>query len=287
LLKLTFITDEATQEPAEFIRLAEQHGVDAIELRTVYDRHCSDLSRDERAALKGQLDAAGLAVCCIDSSVFKIDLVDDLTIEYAKLERALKAAHDFGAPYVRIFSFWRGCDCPFRMQRVNQAVARAADIAAKAGKTLLVENGKRTTHATGADLAALMQQVSHEALCVLWDPANSVLGGTDVDPLGYGFKLARPHTRHVHLKQVHRHPVEDKLCYGPLRDGTLNIDRFISQLVASRYNDYVSVETHWRPGKWFTEHELDHPGGQDFSADGWQVTSEALQFLSQRVHALA
>lgn len=286
MLKLSFITDEATQEPEDFIRLARQQEIESVELRTVDGRHCSDLNAQERLSIKRKLDKAHLAVCCIDSSVFKTDLVADLSGEYAKLDRALRAACDFDAPFVRIFSFWRQVpEDPLRANRIVSAVRQAADVAAKFGKILLVENGKRTTHATGAELALLMQQIPHEALRLLWDPANSIYGGTDSDPLGRSFLLSRPYICHVHLKQVHSCLNDGTLWYGPLQGGMLEIDRFVAELVSSKYKGYVSLETHWRPDRWFAEHELDYPGGRAFSADGWDVTAQALQFLSQRVHA--
>ena len=106
-MKLTFITDEATQQPEEFIALARKHGSDAVELRTLRNKHVSNLDADERALLASQLRDAGLGVCCIDSPVFKSSIHEDHEVQYVKLGRALDAAAYFVAPLVLIFSFWR------------------------------------------------------------------------------------------------------------------------------------------------------------------------------------
>ncbi len=286
MIKPTFITDEATQDPVEFAALARAHGVDAVELRTVFDTHCASLGDADRRQLTDVLRGEGLQVCCIDSAVFKADLLDDLTPEFDKLARSLEAAQRFDAPYVRIFTFWREAGEPGREARILAAVDKAVDMATQAGKCLLVENGKRTTHATGSELAQLMKHRGGPALQVLWDPANSLYGGTDADPLAQGFDRAAQYIRHVHLKQVHRHQTEDRLVYGPMQGGQLDIDRMIAQLVSAGYAGYISLETHWRPDKWFTEMELDYPGGTSFSRNGHDATSQSLAFLSHRLSEL-
>jgi len=284
MIKLSFITDEASQDPAACVALARAFSLDAVELRTVLDKHCMFLGAGERASLRGQFLDAGLGVCCIDSPVFKCELDDPLDIELDKLARCADIANHLGCQYVRIFSFWRTPMTPRGRDRIETALRDATSFAQANGIVLLVENGKRSNHSTGVELAALLNEIGSPALQALWDPANSVYGGTDSDPLAAGYRRLSQHIRHVHLKQVHA-GANGKLRYGTFHQGLIDFDRLFRQLAEDGFDGYASVETHWRVGaEWgadrhFSEDQLDYPGGGDFSRGGHAATAESLHVL--------
>lgn len=288
MIRLSFITDEASQDPGTCVALAQALSLDAVELRTVSDKHCMFLSAGERAALRGQFADAGLEVCCIDSPVFKCELEAPLDIELGKLARCIDIANHFGCPYVRIFSFWRAAARSAGWATIGAALRAAASLAQANGIVLLVENGKRSNHATGIELAALLDQCGTSALQALWDPANSVYGGTDPDPLGAGYAQLSSHIRHVHLKQVHA-GAAGKLRYGPFQHGLIDFARLFRQLAQDGFDGYASVETHWRSGdgwgagRHFSEHQLDYPGGADFSHGGEAATAASLRLMQAMV----
>lgn len=294
MIKLSFITDEASQDPATCVALAQAFALDAVELRTVFDKHCMALSREERAALRGQLRDAGLAVCCIDSTVFKCELDAPLDVELGKLARCIDIATFLGCPYVRIFSFWRAAPSANARARIDAALRAAAAHAQADGIVLLIENGKRANYATGVELAALLDEIDNPGIQALWDPANSLYGGTDADPLAAGYTRLAPHIRHVHLKQVHAGSA-GTLRYGAFKQGMLDFTRLFRQLAQDGYEGHASVETHWRSdAQWgaagqFTEEQLDYPGGAAFSRGGHGATAASLQVLrdliAELVHA--
>lgn len=284
MIKLSFITDEASQDPAACVALAQAFSLDAVELRSVFDQHCMFLDDSKRASLRAQFLDAGLGVCCIDSPVFKCELDDPLDIELDKLARCADIANYLGCPYVRIFSFWRTPMTPRGRDQIGAALRAATSLAQASGIVLLVENGKRSNHATGVELAALLKQIGSPALHALWDPANSVYGGSDPDPLAAGYTRLSQHIRHVHLKQVHA-GADGKRRYGTFQQGLIDFKRLFRQLAQDDFDGYASVETHWRAdagwgaGRHFSENQLDYPGGADFSRGGYGATSESLQVL--------
>jgi len=290
MIKLSFITDEAAQDPAACVALAQALSLDAVELRTVYDKHCMLLGAGERDRLRGQLRDAGLGVCCIDSPVFKCDLDAPLHTELDKLARCADIANYLGSPYVRIFSFWRTALTPPMRDRIETALRAAAACAQAHGIVLLVENGKRSNHATGVELAALLDEMQLPTLAALWDPANSVYGATDPDPLAAGYRCLARHIRHVHLKQVHA-GAGGQLRYGAFAGGLLDFARLLRQLARDGFDGYASVETHWRAGAaWragghFSEEQLDYPGGAAFSRGGEEATAESLRALQDLMPA--
>jgi sugar phosphate isomerase/epimerase len=226
-----------------------------------------------------------MTVCCISSSVFKSPVDGDIGAELRKLEQCVESANRLGTTLIRIFSFWR--------QPVNEAVeakvldslGKAAEIAVAGGVCLAIENGKRTMHSTGAELGALLRQLDSSVFGAVWDPGNCLFGGTDDAPLINGYPQLKHRVLHVHIKD----PVRDKagkLHYGPFGCGVLGIEEQFKLLRADGYQGYISAETHWRPGKVFLEEELDAPGGNAFSKDGYGATDAALSFLTGTLREL-
>lgn len=278
-MKITFITDEATQDPKLFVRLAKAHGLAALELRTVWDKHVADLSREERETLRSMLRDEGLSICCIGSPVFKCDLDDDLAAQFEKLLRCLDIASFFDAPLIRIFSFWRK---PEQMDsldhRMVTALRKAADLVKGNDVRLAIENGKRTMHSTGLELGKLMGVLDPEIFSVVWDPANSIFGGLDKQPVTCGYPFIAPHVRHVHIKDPYV-DAAGRREYVRLGQGQLDIRSQLMALQKDNFQGFLSLETHWRPDRKLDEQDLDRPGGEDFSRSGLHATDDSLTQL--------
>ncbi len=277
-MKLTFITDEATQQPSEFIALAQQFALDSVELRTVSGKHVSKFDEQEQRQLSTQLEDAGLGVCCIGSPVFKCDLDASLDDEMEKLRRALHAANYLGAPLVRIFTFWRRDNRELYLDRVRESLDRAGEVAKPTGIGLTIENGKRTMHSTGAELAELMRELDPKIFSVLWDPGNSIYGRTDPDPISNGYPLVADYVKHVHIKDPEVYS-DGQRRYVELGKGQLDLRKQMNALHEHSYGGYISLETHWRPARVMSENELDYPGGESFSDSGYAATAKSLARL--------
>lgn len=277
-MKISFITDEATQSLSELIALAQRFHIDAVELRTVEDRHVAMMTASERRELGKRLDGAGIGVCCIGSPAFKCDFFADHEAELDKLRRALDAAASLGCGLVRIFSFWRRPDRAGIVPRIPEVLQRAGDLARPTGICLGIENGKRTMHGTGAELAELLDVLDDDVFAAVWDPGNSIFGGLDADPIGNGFPRLAGRIRHVHLKDPLVY--EGGRQYVELGAGQLDIPRQLRVLREHAYDGYVSLETHWRPNRVMADIELDYPGGHTFSDSGYDATAASLARLT-------
>lgn len=277
-MRLSFITDEATQDPSRFIALAQQFEVEAVELRTVLGRSVWELTADELAALRASLQAAGLGVCCIGSSVFKSDFRLGYQPELHKLRAVLDAASELACPLVRVFSFWRSPERAAVMENVVEALAAAGEMARTRGVLLAIENGKRTMHATGVELAELLDGLVPGPFGALWDPGNAVFGGLDDAPLDNGYPPLARRILHVHIKDPLVYRDGDRR-YVPLGAGQLDLARQLQLLHHDGFSGFVSLETHWRPDRILSETGLDYPGGHDFSAGGEEATAQGLAHL--------
>lgn len=277
-MKLTFITDEATQDTSTFIDLAREFQIDSVELRTVANKHVSNFNESERIELHSRLQDANLKICCIGSSVFKCDLDVDLNNEMNKLRKSLEIAQYLGAPLVRIFTFWRKEDREKYLDKVKTALLLALEVARPTGIGLAIENGKRTMHSTGAELEALVRELDTSVFSILWDPGNSIYGGTDLQPVTNGYPCIAAFVSHVHIKDPLVYST-GKRQYVELGKGQLELAAQIEALRKNRFKGYISLETHWRPQHVMSEVELDYPGGEKFSNSGYTATRSSLARL--------
>jgi sugar phosphate isomerase/epimerase len=277
-MKLSFITDEATQDPAAFVALARRHGLDAVELRSVEGEPVYRFEPARLRALRDLLRANGLNVCCLDTPVFKSEAVADPSPDIEKLRLALRAAAALETPLVRIFTFWKPAGRDTEPSLIEHALERAHAEVHGSGLRLLVENGKRTNHQTGMDLAALLDTLCPQCFGVVWDPGNSLLGGADPDPVANGYAALRGRIAHVHVKDPKLAP-DGSREYVELGRGDLRIRDQVAALHADGYTGYLSLETHWRTSGRLTEEQMDAPYGEAFSSSGFEATELSLRTL--------
>ena len=148
----------------------------------------------------------------------------------------------------------------------------------------MIENGKKTMHANGVELAELLAELDQAVFGALWDPGNSIFGGTDADPLAIGFPAVASFVEHVHIKdpQIYR---DGSRSYVALGDGALGVRAHVRALRAAGYGGCVSLETHFRPDRRLAEPDLDFPGGSQFSHTGFSATREGMLRLVALVNA--
>lgn len=277
-MRLSLITDEASQKPEQFLRLVVRQGVDALELRSVWNQHVSDLPAGRLAELWHAVHDAGCTVACISTSVFKCSIDMPVERELTKLNRALDAAAALRCTLLRIFTFWRGETRDDA--RIAAAVTRAHEEATARGMTVAIENGKRTSHASGGELAdflALLERQGVHGIGAVWDPANSVAAGFAPQSLRDGYEALQRHVVHVHVKDLRW--TGDAFVHVPIGQGVIDWDEQAGLLARDGYRGFLSLETHWRPDAPLPADALDLPGGDAFSAGGMFATEVCVRAL--------
>jgi len=277
-MRLTFITDEATQDFCQAISLAKRLSLEAIELRTVQGKPCSLLTAPECQELKATLDAGEMRVCCVASPVYKCSVRGSLNFELEKLQHAILVAEILECPYVRIFSFWRDNSLLPSDAAIVENMELAADCVRGTSVKLLIENGRRTCHATASELVRLSTFIDLDCIRFLWDPANPIFGGIEKDPLGSDFIDLIPLIAHVHVKDP-IYESDSNRTYVRFGEGQLDIPKLLHTLQEHNYSGFLSVESHWRTDRQFTPEELDMPGGYEFSRNGTESVVDSIRFL--------
>jgi sugar phosphate isomerase/epimerase len=259
-LPIAAITDEFSPDLSRAIPMLKEIGMSAAELRVVNGKNIMDLSRDELKQAKDSLGTAGLKVISIASPLLKCVLPNAPDVDsrfqhdiFASkhtfddqprlTDHALELAEFFGAPIIRVFSYWRTVEPEKCFDAITKALSDLADKAAAHNVTIGLENEHACNVGTAAESAKVLTAVNHPHLKLVWDPANALVGGENPFPDGYRL-LPKNRISHVHAKDCHMEghtPV-----WGPL--GTRHVDwkGQIAALVEDGYDGFLSLETHWQ-----------------------------------------
>jgi sugar phosphate isomerase/epimerase len=259
-LPIAAITDEFSPDLSRAIPMLKEIGMSAAELRVVNGKNIMDLSRDELKQAKDGLGTAGLKIISIASPLLKCVLPNAPDVDsrfqhdiFASkhtfddqprlTDHALELAEFFGAPIIRVFSYWRTVEPEKCFDAITKALSDLADKAAAHNVTIGLENEHACNVGTAAESAKVLTAVNHPHLKLVWDPANAMVGGENPFPDGYRL-LPKNRISHVHAKDCHMEghtPV-----WGPL--GTRHVDwkGQIAALVEDGYDGFLSLETHWQ-----------------------------------------
>lgn len=278
LFPVSVITDEISQDIEVACQLADKHHLAAIEIRSVNETAPEQLTD---AQISQILETAGrydLQISALCSSVLKCQQGED---DEEKLHNAIRVAKKLGCRMIRAFSYFASDD--YDEDALIIKLRRYAEIAAKDGVVLVLENEPSVNASTGKKLADLLDKVSCSNVGALWDPGNNLYGVDEIAyPDGYGF--IKDHIFHVHLKDAVRTAEETQgaaLCRGEA-----GFEGFFSALIADGYSGFVTVETHYKKNATIDKDLLLRPFGSAFSDGGYESTDECLENLFQCLHGL-
>ena len=276
----SFITDEASQYPEEFLQLAGKHGVRSLEVRSVWGAHIGELPNGQRRELRRQLEGYGVTVCCLDSFAFKCDVEQPVDGELERLKRDIGIASELGAGIVRVFSFLRRGNPDQYTSRVRDALGEGGRIARDAGLLLGIENCRRTMHRTGEEMGSLLEQLDGDVFGVVWDPANAITSGADLRPLENGYHCMSGRILHVHVKNPSIMRGKE-IGYTMLEEAHEGLEwpEQVRLLSGDKFAGALSLETHWRSGKRLGADDLARPGGYEFSRGGYEATDKDMLVL--------
>jgi sugar phosphate isomerase/epimerase len=222
--RISAISDECANNPAEAIAFAKQYGLKWLELRGVPGNKQAYEAMPEpelRAAAK-EFAGNGLGISFLDASLLKFGLpgaepvrrrpesdearARRLQQEGARFERrmedlarAIRAAKILGTDKIRIFTFSRVEEPARLMPRLAEILEPMVALAAKEKVHLLVENEGSCNVATSAELAELMKAVPSKWLGINWDPLNG--SAFQEIPFPDGYRLLPPErVGNVHIK---------------------------------------------------------------------------------------
>jgi sugar phosphate isomerase/epimerase len=199
---LSGFSDEISPDPREQCEVARGLGLKYLEIRSAWNVNILDLDADQLAALQQTLTESGLQVSSIGSPIGKINIDDDFEPHLERMRQATDVARRFGAPYIRIFSFFirEGDDPDDHRDEVLRRMRALADVAEQQDVILLHENEKEIYGDIPRRCLDLVTSVDSPKLRLAWDAANFVQVG--VRPFTEGYAQLRPHVEYVQIKDA-------------------------------------------------------------------------------------
>ncbi len=281
-MKLSFITDEATQSFDEALVFAEQYGLQGLELRSVNDLPVDQLGKETLLECKRQLDAKGLAVCSIAGSFYKCSRLDARAVqaEWEKLKRLCAAAEILDCPVLRGFSFWQegGCASVGELLPFYEEPAR---ILREWGKKLLLEADPSVNTTNHRALAGLLSRLDSEIFGAIYDPGNDIYDPEGEIPYPDGYEAIAPYIGHIHIKDAVLG--ENGPECVKIGTGLVDYPALLARLTADGYDGWLSLETHYRKNAALSEEQLRRPQGAGFTAGGWEATAESAAALKELI----
>lgn len=240
MVTLTGFADEISSDLEEQLNTLESEGISHLELRGVWGKNVLQLSEEETAQVKKRLDERGFRVSSIGSPIGKISITDDFAPHLKQAEHAVKLATFFGAPYVRIFSFYipRGEDAGSYRDEVLSRMKQLAKLAEAEGVVLLHENESHIYGDTGERCQDILAACSSAHLRAAFDPANFVQ--CRVAPFTQAYPLLNDYVAYIHIKDA----LKGTGAVVPAGEGDGQLQELFQELKRIEYSGFMSLEPH-------------------------------------------
>lgn len=236
--------DEISPDLREQLHVLTQCRVFHLELRSLWGTNVLELSANQRREAQHLLADRGVRISAIGSPIGKVKISDPWPAHRDRFLLALERAQEFGAPRVRIFSFYPS-DEPVSLDRwrgiVIDHLQEMVTLAEQAGITLLHENEHLIYGEPPERVRDILTTINHPRLRAVCDPGNYVHGGYDP---WQGWEQTREWTAHFHIKDWVRGETHGRLPGS----GHGRIGDILADAGRRGYQGYVVLEPHLRGG---------------------------------------
>ena len=259
MVTLTGVNDEPTKEWAlgPALDALDEIGTKFVELRAIDGKNVDDLTDDEFGRAWELIQSRGFAVTGYDSNLGKCELSpENLPGEEERLRKAIERTTQTATPLIRTMGFVRGqCSVKEWRERTIDWFARLTQMAAEAGKTVMLENCMDRASTMGCapnDCLDIMASVDSPHLRMNLDPGNFANWGQDP---AVGFQTLSDYIVNVHVKDMRQAGEYSSFCLAG--DGIAKIREVFAGLKRIGFRGNVTIEPHLRM------HESFHYSGWD------------------------
>jgi sugar phosphate isomerase/epimerase len=276
------ISDEISQDLDLAASMAQEFGLDQLEIRTAWDVRIDNMSPAELARVKEIAGKHGLGIVSLATPFLKCDLGNEAEYEehLQILRRSIAAAHTLGAKVIRTFTFWKQGELTPVFDQIVAAYKEPARIAAGEGVVLGVENEPACFVGTGHETADFLEAVGQPSVKAVWDPGNACWTKRE-RAVPDGYERIKPHIAHVHLKDVILNGPNGEAEATVLGRGDVGIADQLALLKQDGYTGCASLETHYRIKAHLSEEAVNRPGGSAFSEGGEEASRLCLAAWNQ------
>jgi 3-dehydroshikimate dehydratase len=240
MFKLSAFADEISPDLDEQIKGCRENDVTHFELRSVNKINVLDFDKDLRQTIRSKITDAGMGVVCIGSPIGKVKINDPWETHFERFKIAVELAEFFGAPMIRIFSYYppeKGGDVSKYRDEVLKRMRAKVDFVKNHNVTLIHENEKDIYGDIGSRCVDLMRTIESPKFKSAFDFANFVQCGDK--PLD-NWPGLKPYSVHIHIKDA---LLKDGKVV-PAGQGDGDLEPILVDLHKSGYNGFLSLEPH-------------------------------------------
>lgn len=237
--RITGFADEIANDLEVQVTSVKKLGISHIEMRGVDGNNLIYHSDEKVKQIKSYLDANGIPLSALGSPLGKIGINDAFEPHFEAFKRAVEIGHKMETPNIRMFSFYIPQDKPLQEYEsaVFERIGRFVDYANANDAVLLHENEKGIYGEKAAECKKLMDTFYGEHFKAIFDFANFVQAKDDTLE---GYKLLKQYIAYIHVKDA----LWENGAVVPAGMGDGNVKAILTDLLASGFNGYLSLEPH-------------------------------------------
>lgn len=276
MFKKSVITDEISQDFMEAVQLAKKYRLDAVEIRSVWEKNPDELDLADITRMKAILKEADMSVSAISAPFFKcdIDSEEDYKNHLELLKKCISLSQELGTRLIRGFTFWSKGNIEDYLDRIVEKFREPARILEEADCVLVIEPDPSVFASNARLVRTVLERLNTPFIRGLWDPGNDIFDPLKENPFPDGYEQIRPFMVHMHLKDAKI--LDGKVQSVPIGTGAVNYKEHFERLILDGYEGYVTLETHYRPKHELGKTLLEMPKGSAFSWLGYEATEECL-----------
>ncbi len=276
MFKLGVITDEVTQDFKIAVEFTKRHELDGVEIRSVWGKDPFEFDKNDILKMKELLKGQDIAVCAISAPFYKCDFYNKIEVanHLEGLKRCIEWANILGANIIRGFDFWACHDRPISLENRVDRYILPSELAQKSGITLALEYDPSVNSTNCEKVAQLVKLINKDNVKTLYDPGNDIYSPDEEVPYPDGYSFIKDLFCHVHIKDAIRQ--NGKTTATPVGSGEVDYKGIFSELISSKYDGYVMLETHYKPKTDIDENLLKSPKGEAFSHLGEIASEESI-----------
>ena len=238
---LSGFADEISDDFDGQLDVVTSLGLHFIEFRSAWGTNILDLDDDRLDLAAAKLAGRGIRVSSIGSPIGKIFIDEPFEPHLERARHAVAVAQRFGAPFIRVFSFFLrpGTDPATVRDEVLRRMRSLAEVAAEGDVVLLHENEKDIYGDTPERCLDILQSVDSPALRATWDSANYVQVCGE-RPFDRGWAMIRPYLVYMQIKDAIA--ATGEVVTAGSGDGQLA--ETIAALKAEGFDGFFSLEPH-------------------------------------------
>ena len=285
MFKIGVIGDEVSQDFSTVVNFAQEHNLDSIEIRSVWDKLPHQLTDNDIDQIKGLLDGTDIEIIGIASPFFKCDMDngEERKEHLDILKGCIQTAKAFDTNLIRTFVFWDTGKTEKRWDEIIDAYDEPRRIIDGEGIILGMENESTTSLSTAKLTARFIEEINSPNIRGIWDPANEAHAKDGVTPFPDAYNQMKPTMIHAHLKDAAPNPDNGEMESVPVGDGIIDWQGQLQAFVDDGYEGHLCLETHWRPTLKIDDDLLNRPGGQAFSEAGEEASRICVENLQNMI----